>query len=136
MRHLITSAAIAVAVLFAAPHSASAHERTLGWCDNGFTATLSTIAGKKKFQCIKWENRPHRVYYIYTPCVSPGVYRANDEVPNGRHRGRDRCTAAGISGPALPCSPGKRVEIVRGARDKCYVLEQKTLVKGKIRVGN
>jgi hypothetical protein len=136
MGRLFLTGALALSVLFSGGFAASAHEYSQGWCDSGFTGKAYRAGGKWWLECHKWENRPHRVYYNYNPCAAPGVYRVNDEVPTGRHRGRDRCTAYGVSGPALTCGLGKRVEIVRGGKDKCYVLEPKTLVKGRIRTHN
>jgi len=71
-------------------------------------------------ECTRQVPQPTREYENYQPCIPPGVYRSNDEVPSGNQRGRDRCMAMGISGPALPCPPGTTLEIRRGAQDRCF----------------
>ncbi|MBE9031567.1 hypothetical protein IQ266_17680, partial [filamentous cyanobacterium LEGE 11480] len=71
--------------------------------------------------CSKTSKRRVKTYARYKPCVRPGVYRPGDEAPGTG--GKDRCTAAGISGPALACPiNARRREIRRRRVDRCYRL--------------
>jgi hypothetical protein len=59
----------------------------------------------------------------YQPCLPPGQYNANDEVPSGTQRGRDRCTVLGGvgTGPGLPCPPAfPLLQVRQGQVDRCY----------------
>ncbi len=117
-RTLLWSAAVGCALLLAAPSSAEAQPRAR--CDHGYTPSVTTVSSGVLIECWRDVSTTVRNYVSYSPCASPGVYLSNDEISTGSSKGRDRCTAGGFSGPALPCAAGLSLEIVQGAKDKCY----------------
>lgn len=116
--------AVGCALFLAAPTAAEAQGRAR--CDVGFTASVTTVNSGVLIECRRLVTTTVRNYVSYSPCVSPGVYLVSDEISTGSSKGRDRCTAAGVSGPALACAPGLTLEIVEGAKDKCYSTSTKT----------
>lgn len=114
LRHL----AFALPFFLFALRTAEAQPRAL--CDRGYQPSTTTFTDGVYIECWGDFTTTVRNYVSYQPCTSPGVYLSSDEVPSGSSAGRDRCTAMGVSGPALPCAAGLSVEIVKGAKDKCY----------------
>jgi hypothetical protein len=98
----------------------SAYAATRVICPPGNEVSTTKSVSGTIVECLGKKRSTKRTYMKYTPCKPPGRYFTRDEVPSGRDRGTDRCTAAGLSGPSLPCGVGLKREIVRGGVDKCY----------------
>ena len=99
-----------------------AHAAKKGKCTNGATLDIEN----NRAVCYKITKTKQKQYKNYNPCVLPGKYKRGDEVPNGRDRGRDRCSVGtAIVGPALPCAPGQHLEIRKGKKDICFVYKTK-----------
>jgi len=118
LRHLPGLAVTALLLSILAPRAAQA--QPYAHCDKGFEPTSTTNLNGVIIRCVGKVTTTVRNYVTYQPCTPPGAYYSNDETPTGSAAGRDRCTAAGFSGPALPCAAGLSVEIVKGGKDKCY----------------
>ena len=87
-------------------------------CPSGYTLNQTGVTGY--MYCLKKIKQTYRSYYTYNPCMAPGVYNTNIEVNSGPTKGRDRCTAVGLIGPALLCGVGQTLEIRQNKKDACY----------------
>jgi len=123
-RAMFVAAALAAILSIAVATLAEAQPRAR--CDHGYQPTVTTVSSGVLIQCWKNVTTTVRHYVSYTPCSPPGVYYTNDETPTRSAAGRDRCTTAGLSGLALPCSPDLSLEIVKGAKDKWYTTSSTT----------
>lgn len=108
--------ALAAICMVAGMTAGEAHAKKKGKCPSGFS--IHVLSGKA--HCRKTVPQTYRSYVSYKVCLPPGSYKTNDEVPSGSSKGRDRCTAVGFSGPALPCPIGKKLEIRKKKKDRCY----------------
>jgi len=123
-----------LALVFNAFVSTDATAQPRAFCDKGYEPTSTTSINGVIIECWGKFTTTVKNYISYQPCVSPGVYLSNDETPSGSSAGRDRCTVAGVSGPSLSCAAGLTLEIVKGAKDKCYSTTTSTKSeKGEIR---
>jgi hypothetical protein len=135
MNLLTRCGVIAGTVVFVSLVLSIGHAQALkrGRCPLGYEIVvihfLGPATGLSPFiaQCQKTETESFKEYVSYSPCLPLGTYNANNEEPGTG--GLDRCTYAGITGPALPCGFGQ----TRGTRlnqiDRCYVVKTREVIK-------
>jgi hypothetical protein len=130
----LASFAAALFILHVAPAQAqqgSVQAVQKGRCPTNFQLNINTSANPDYAYCMRTTTQTVREYSNppYQPCVPPGQYNANDEVPSGPSQGLDRCTVpTGIgTGPALPCPPTFPLRDIRANQvDRCYKNAQQT----------